>query len=221
MGNANSVVKPDDASIPAPSAETVMRAAADRIDETRKGKDDNDGTKAANDVFKGGRYRVAGEDATKQFYAQQPSRVHQDLLPENKIVDAKQMRQYLTDTEGLNVGQRQRDDLAVQWRFFLASDPIQHGLDAGLVAGAIGAVGSQIEPKKRHPIRAFCFGIYGFGVGMIGFPIACMVWEQWNLNRVLKSEQDMFKDQRKDFYNRVTQASSATPPPGPPSAAKS
>ena len=215
MGNTN---KGEAVVPPLPEHATVKKftEASNNADKTADGQEENDGTKASVDIFKGGRYRIASPEATKAFYDQQPSRVNADILmPEQGITDMKQMKQYLSDTEGLNIGSKQLTELSQQWRFFLASDPVQHGLDAGFLLGSFTAVASSIKPQNRIPLRVFSFWMYGFAAGMMGFPMLCMGWEQYNMNRIMKTEKDMFKEQRKDFYQRVTKAGEEAPVAGP------
>jgi hypothetical protein len=111
----------------------------------------------------------------------------------------EEMRRILSDTEGLNIGNKRRAELLQTWRFLLACDPVQYGLDAGFMLGCISAAGSLWWKHNRHPVRLACAWAGGFAVGMISFPVAMIAWEEYNLARISRNEKEMFAAQRADF----------------------
>ena len=117
-----------------------------------------------------------------------------------------EIRRILSQTEGLDISARRRDELSQQWRFMLASDPIQYGMDAGFLAGCTLAAGSLHWKVNRHPVRLGCIWCAGFAVGMITFPLAMVAWEEYNMSRVLRNEKDMMKRQREEFYSSAAKA---------------
>lgn len=113
-----------------------------------------------------------------------------------------EIRKVLSESEGLNIGNKRRAELIQTWRFMLASDPIQYGFDAGfLTGGVISAIALQWK-KNRHPVRLACFWCGGFAAGMITFPVAMVFWEEYNMARIVRNETEMFKGQRDDFYKK-------------------
>ena len=170
---------------------------------------------SAPDLLRNGRYRIAGQETTEAFYAQQPSKVKMDInVPEELVgMSPKQIKQYLSDTEGLNLGKHQMKELSQLWRLLLASDAVQHGIDAGVILGAAAAATvAAFKPAKRHPLTLMNYFMGGYAVGVICFPMSIMAYEQYYTATILRQERDMFTKQRADFYHRVQEAGESRDP---------
>lgn len=113
-----------------------------------------------------------------------------------------EIRKVLSESEGLNIGQKRRAELSQTWRFMLASDPIQYGFDAGFLTGGVVAAIAIQWKKNRHPVRLASFWCGGFAAGMIFFPVAMVAWEEYNMARIVRNETEMFKSQRDDYYKK-------------------
>jgi hypothetical protein len=90
---------------------------------------------------------------------------------------------------------------------------VQHGLDAGILLGTFNAAANaMLRPAKRHPlVLAYYFSI-GYATGVIGFPMALMGYEQYYTAKIIGQEQEMFAQQRSEFYSRMREASDARNP---------
>jgi hypothetical protein len=111
----------------------------------------------------------------------------------------KEVQEYIRETEGLNMGERRLSELAQQWRFYLSCEPIQRGMDAGIVLGSITGAASMYWPKWRNPVSVGLFWFGGFAVGMVTFPMALVWHEIRNMNRIQAKEHEMFQQQRQDY----------------------
>jgi xanthosine utilization system XapX-like protein len=116
--------------------------------------------------------------------------------------DIKDMRQYIIEQEGLDIGKARKRALSQQWRFFLSSEPIQRGMDAGLILGCVTAALSARNPAKRQAPRVAAFWLAGFSVGMIAVPTMVYVADSANSRQIKKKEKELFSRQREDFYNK-------------------
>jgi hypothetical protein len=123
-----------------------------------------------------------------------------------KVIDnsmnMSEIRKILSESEGLNIGNKRRAELIQTWRFMLASDPIQYGFDAGFVLGGVVAAVSLQWKKNRHPVRLASLWCAGFAVGMITFPMVMVGWEEYNMARIIKKENKMYQEQRDDYYKK-------------------
>lgn len=124
----------------------------------------------------------------------------------------EQIRKVLSESEGLNIGDKRRAELIQTWRFMLASDPIQYGFDAGFLTGGVVAAIALQWKQNRHPVRLASLWGAGFAAGMITFPTAMVFWDEYNMARIVKNEGEMFKAQRDDYYKKegVVAASAKT-----------
>jgi hypothetical protein len=168
--------------------------------------------KSVPDLLRSGRYRVADKATTEAFYSQQPSALNRDIRVPSEVehMTPQELKQYLTDTEGLNIGRNQMKDLSQMWRFLLASDAVQHGFDAGLLCGTFAAgITAALVPAKRHPVILLNYFIKGYAVGIFGFPLALFGWEEYQQAKVTAHEKDLFARQRSEFYGRIKEATNA------------
>merc|ERR1712000_15805 len=106
-----------------------------------------------------------------------------------------EIRRVLSESEGLNIGNKSRADLIQTWRFMLASDPIQYGFDAGFLTGGVAAAIALQWKKNRHPVKIASVWGAGFAAGMITFPVAMVFWEEYNMSRIVRNEKEMFQAQ--------------------------
>jgi hypothetical protein len=113
-----------------------------------------------------------------------------------------EIRRILSESEGLNIGDKRRAELIQTWRFMLASDPIQYGFDAGFLTGGVVAAIALQWKKNRHPVRLASIWCGGFAAGMITFPMAMVFWEEYNMARIVRNEKEMFQAQRDDFHKK-------------------
>lgn len=80
--------------------------------------------------------------------------------------------------------------LSQQWRFYLSCEPMQRGLDAGLILGSVtAAVGAFKFPKYRIPGCIFFMFLGGFCAGLISVPVMVVLLDQTNVRRIKKKEQ--------------------------------
>jgi hypothetical protein len=154
------------------------------------------------DVLRQGRYRVAQPATLELLRAQQPN--NQMVQQQQMEQQMQDMRKYLEETEGLKIGTRRMSELSQQWRFFLACEPIQRGLDAGFLLGSFSAaLGAFIKPKNRKPMRVLWLWMGGFCAGMVLFPASLLGYEQYNMQRIMAKEEQMFQHQRQDFFDQL------------------
>jgi hypothetical protein len=167
------------------------------------------------DLLRDGRYRIASQETTEQFYAQQPSSVRMDVAVPKQMegMTPAELKKYLSDTEGLNIGKHKMTELSQQWRLLLASDAVQHGIDAGILLGTLNAgVAAAFRPAKRHPIILLNHFFAAYAVGVICFPMSILAYEQVYTQRIINQERDMFAQQRAEFYTRMKEATDARDP---------
>lgn len=151
------------------------------------------------DLVKSGRYKVASSETLEMMKQMQPPRQSNILYPDSEIRD---MRQYITEQEGLDIGQSRRRALAQQWRFFLSCEPIQRGMDAGIITGCVSALWTYRNPKKRIPALIGISFIGGFCLGMIAVPMMVIGAESYNAARLKSLERELFTKQRDEFYQK-------------------
>lgn len=173
------------------------------------------GTRAEANPMSTGRYRIASKESTEAWYESQPGAKNPNAKTPDHVHDMtpQELKKYITETEGLNMGQHKMRELGQTWRFLLASDPVQHGFDAGLLAGTLLAgCTAAFRPAKRKPVVLMNYFVVGFMGGLLTFPLSLIAWEQYNMARINAREQDMFAQQRADFYNRLADAQATSDP---------
>lgn len=159
------------------------------------------------DILRQGRYKIAQPNTMEYLKASQPNNPMVQKQMEEQMQD---MRRYLEETEGLRIGSRRMSELSQQWRFFLASEPVQRGFDAGFLLGTFtAAAGSFLRPVNRKPMKVLWLWMKGFCVGMIGLPASLLVYEQYNMRRIMRREEEMFKTQRQDFFDQLRKKKSS------------
>jgi hypothetical protein len=149
---------------------------------------------------------IAFRDATNAPAGGTDSILNQKQSRFDQAVEMKSNREYITEQEGLTIGEERKGQLAQQWRFILSAEPIQRGLDAGLIAAAGTAMGMLISNKanRQKPGRvAFC-SMMGFCVGMMAVPMGMVYLESRNRERIRERDRDMMQDQRDDFYKKAS-----------------
>lgn len=119
-----------------------------------------------------------------------------------------EIRRIISETEGLHISKKRREELSKQWRFFLASDPVQYGLDAGFVTGSLLAAWSIRKRENRTPYRVTCYLAAGYAAGFAIFPFVMIAWEEYNMRKITRNEREMMQRQRTEFL-----AKQPTPPP--------
>lgn len=152
-----------------------------------------------NDLVQSGRYKVASADTVEMMRQIQSSsgRDANKMYPDSEI---KNMKQYIIEQEGLEIGQTRRRALAQQWRFFLSSEPMQRGLDAGIILGSVSAALAAFKsPANRIPARIGIVFLGGFCVGVISVPLFVVAAETYNTQRIRKLEKELFLKQRSEF----------------------
>ena len=218
MGGKNSKAdaSPADSANKAASSETLAQAAAKTnrgeflVDDREKLSDD-DKVRLNTDIsqLQDGRYRIASQETIDgwkltQGKSSSKSRVGLEAegLPGTPAERDRLLKKAISESEGLDIGFNERRKLSQQWRFFLASEPIQRGLDAGLVCGSISAVGFATKAANRKPIVLACAWAGGFCVGMVTLPVAVMALEAVNQRRIKGKEGEMFAKQRQAFITQ-------------------
>ncbi|ESL08666.1 hypothetical protein TRSC58_03628 [Trypanosoma rangeli SC58] len=152
------------------------------------------------DLIKCGRYKVAKKETLDMMAAIQGPKDENKMYPDSEVRDLKQ---YIIEQEGLSVGQMKRKALSQQWRFFLSSEPVQRGLDAGIIAGSFSAAFFALKsPRNRVPIKIGLVFTLGFCVGLIAVPILVITAESYNSRRIKALEKELFSKQREEFYNK-------------------
>jgi hypothetical protein len=157
------------------------------------------------DLFKDGRYRVAKQGTVDQLALTQAGGSTQAGMPNPQQFPGTPegrkefARKHIKESEGLDIGFHERRKLAQQWRFFLSCEPIQRGMDAGIILGSVTAVVAAYQPKNRHPLKVVCFWMAGFSAGMIVLPACLLLSEISNQRRLKAREHDLYDKQRKLF----------------------
>eukprot|EP00760_Papus_ankaliazontas_P015723 PhM_4_TR16688/c0_g1_i1/m.96497 len=111
----------------------------------------------------------------------------------------KEIQQLIKDHEGLNMSSRKRMELSEQWKFYVFSEPLQRGIDAGFILGSATGALACYWPHNRFPLRLASFWAAGFATGMMGLPIAVAIFDASNEERVRRKENDLYRKQREDF----------------------
>ncbi|GET86413.1 hypothetical protein, conserved [Leishmania tarentolae] len=151
------------------------------------------------DLVGSGRYKVASPETVKMMKQMQSPRDANILYPDSEVKDIKQ---YIIEQEGLEIGQARRRALAQQWRFFLSCEPMQRGLDAGIILGSFSAFVASRKPRNRIPVKIMLIFLGGFCVGMVSVPLLVIATDSYNSQRIKKLEQELFEKQRSEFYKR-------------------
>ncbi|CAD2220967.1 hypothetical protein AGDE_03767 [Angomonas deanei] len=150
------------------------------------------------DLVQSGRYKVARPETLEMMNqiqhadARDPSKMYPDS-------EVKDMRKYIIEQEGLDIGQSRRKILSQQWRFFLSSEPMQRGLDAGIIFGSCAAAFYAVRVKVRIPARVALVFVGGFTVGMFSVPLMVIFADTYNSQRIKKLEKELFEKQRSDY----------------------
>ncbi|EAN80315.1 hypothetical protein, conserved [Trypanosoma brucei brucei TREU927] len=152
------------------------------------------------DLIRSGRYKVAKKETLEMMSAIQDERDRGKLYPDSEVKDLKQ---YIIEQEGLNVGDAKRRALSQQWRFFLSCEPMQRGLDAGIIVGSFAAaVYAFRSPKNRIPAKVGLVFACGCCLGLITVPVLVVAAESYNNKRIKKLEKELFAKQRAEFLNK-------------------
>ncbi|CAG9569773.1 conserved hypothetical protein [Leishmania major strain Friedlin] len=151
------------------------------------------------DLVVSGRYKVASPETVELMKQIQAPRDANKMYPDS---DVKDLKQYIIEQEGLEIGQARRRALAQQWRFFLSCEPMQRALDAGIILGSVSAFVAFRKPRNRVPAKISLIFLGGFCVGMVSVPLMVVATESYNSKRIKKLEQELFEKQRSEFYKR-------------------
>ncbi|KAK7197347.1 hypothetical protein NESM_000682000 [Novymonas esmeraldas] len=152
------------------------------------------------DLVQSGRYKVASRETLEMMKQMQSPRDANKMHPDS---DVKDLKQYIIEQEGLDIGQSRRRALSQQWRFFLSCEPMQRGLDAGIIVGSFSAAFvAYRNPRNRIPAKIGLVFVGGFCLGMLSVPLMVVAADSYNSQRIKKLEQDLFDKQRSDFNKR-------------------
>ena len=113
---------------------------------------------------------------------------------------SKDERDAITAREGLNIGSHQKRQLAENFWFTAASDPIQHGIDAGIIGGVGAMAYTAYYPKNRVAgLMAVRFAL-GFTGGMSALVGAMLAWTEYQSWGKYDARQAAAEDRRRSFY---------------------
>jgi hypothetical protein len=152
------------------------------------------------DLIQSGRYKVAKPETIDMLKQMSGPKQTNIMYPDSEVRDIKQ---YIIEQEGLDIGIQRRQALAQQWRFFLSCEPIQRGLDAGIILGCVAAaLVAWRRPKQRVPHVIGLTWLGGFCTGVISVPMMVVFADSYNAKRIKKMETEIFARQREEFYTR-------------------
>ncbi|KAG5510594.1 hypothetical protein JKF63_06891 [Porcisia hertigi] len=152
------------------------------------------------DLVESGRYKVATPETLEMMKQIQAPRDANKMYPDSQVKDLKQ---YIIEQEGLEIGEARRRALSQQWRFFLSCEPMQRGLDAGIILGSFSAAFAAFRsPRNRVPAKIGFIFFGGFCVGMLSVPLMVVAADAYNSQRIKKLEQELFEKQRSEFNKR-------------------
>ncbi|KAG8340894.1 hypothetical protein TRVL_08279 [Trypanosoma vivax] len=152
------------------------------------------------DLVKSGRYKVASKETLELMSAVQGQTDTDKVRPDSLIKDLKS---YIVEQEGLDIGESRKKVLSQQWRFFLSCEPIQRGLDAGIVAGSFAsALVAFRSSNNRTPVKIGLVFISGLSVGVIMVPMLVVAAEIYNNKKIKKLEEELFARQRAEFHSK-------------------
>lgn len=198
MGSTSSKSQTTPAASVPPTAVAEANAAANAI-VSADANQPEESTKLE-DLIQSGRYKVASPETINMLKQMQGPRQTNIMYPDSEVKDLKQ---YITEQEGLDIGSQRRKALAQQWRFYLSCEPIQRGLDAGIIFGCAAAgFMAWKNPKKRVPSVIGLTWLGGFCAGVISVPLMVVAAEAYNSQRIRKMEKEMFSRQREEFYKK-------------------
>ncbi|KAG5511132.1 hypothetical protein GH5_07340 [Leishmania sp. Ghana 2012 LV757] len=162
---------------------------------------ENDPPESTNigDLVLSGRYKVASPETLEMMKQIQSPRDANKMYPDSEVKDLKQ---YIIEQEGLEIGQGRRRALSQQWRFFLSCEPMQRGLDAGIILGSFSAFVASRRPRNRVPAKIALIFFGGFCGGMLSVPLMVVATDAYNSQRIKKLEQELFEKQRSEFHKR-------------------
>ena len=113
---------------------------------------------------------------------------------------SKEERDQITAREGLNIGAHQKRQLAESFWFTASSDPIQHGIDAGIIGGVGAMAYSAYFPKNRVAgLMAVRFAM-GFTAGMSSLVTAMLLWTEYQSWGKYDARKQASEDRRRSFY---------------------
>lgn len=155
------------------------------------------------------RYRPASKEALAFRDATNSAGSDKLVAPMNASdrqakVLVKDSRDYIIEHEGLVLGDEKKRQLAQQWWFALSSEPLQRGLDAGLITGAItaGALVALKKEYRKQPIRVGFFSVIGFSVGCMAVPLSVIYLDIKNAEKVRRRDQAKMQTQRDEFLSK-------------------
>lgn len=152
------------------------------------------------DLIQSGRYKVAKPETIDMLKQMSGPKQANIMYPDSDVRDIKQ---YISEQEGLDIGIQRRKALSQQWRFFLSCEPIQRGLDAGIIFGCVAAaLVAWRRPKQRVPHVIGLTWLGGFCSGVICVPLMVVFADTYNAKRIKKMETEIFARQREEFYSR-------------------
>eukprot|EP00758_Cryptobia_borreli_P008595 Tbor_TRINITY_DN5401_c6_g7::TRINITY_DN5401_c6_g7_i1::g.24295::m.24295 len=155
------------------------------------------------------RYRPASEEAIKFRDAVNNTNGYPQGLTKDALtisdpnVTIRSAQDYIYEQEGLTLGEERRRQLSKQWLFILSSEPLQRGIDAGILSGAATAAGVLLYDRKKYkamPARVCFYSIMGFCVGMMGVPFVSLCLEERNRDRIRQMDREKMMAQREDYY---------------------
>ena len=153
------------------------------------------------DLMDSGRYKIAKPETVEMLKQIQGPRQANVMYPDTEVRD---IRQYIAEQEGLEIGQARKRILAQQWRFFLSCEPIQRGLDAGLIFGSVtAAIQAWRSPKNRVPGIIALSWLGGFCTGVVTVPVLVLFADNLNAKRIKEKEKELFRRQREEFYGKT------------------
>lgn len=147
-----------------------------------------------------GRYRQASPEAIAYRDATNIN-ANKAVKPQQREVTMADTRRYVIEQEGLLLGDERREKLAQQWRFAVASEPFQRGLDAGLIFSAV-TVGYCLGIKKtmrQKPGQVAFRAILAFCAGVLVVPAFTIYLDERNESRIRARDAAMMQRQRDDF----------------------
>ena len=119
------------------------------------------------------------------------------------VQEQEKIKKFIQDSEGLNISQYRKKQLSEQWKFYLTSEPIQRGIDTGILLGSLTSVGSCYWPRNRVPFFVASYWCLGFAAGMLTMPLFLIYFEITNEARIKRDEKRLFAKQRKEYLESL------------------
>ena len=154
----------------------------------------------AMNLLKAQGYRQSSPEQIEGFLSTMPMASKLQVPKSTVNYLSSEERAQITAREGLNIGQNKKKDLAQQFKWYALSDPVQHGIDAGIVGGVLSMAVSAYHPANRLGGMMLIRFVQGFFVGMSLMTGGAVAWAEYQSIGKYEARKKESDDRRRSFY---------------------